>query len=328
MLRKLFAGIVPGTMFIILILCSFAVGRCFAEEKGASLSLSIQANREVYICGEEVWISLTFKNDGKDKISFNKASTKFFKLKRGNKDSMLTLTLEDIDEQFAPFPIFTKGDYIHIQPGETFLCKVPLYGLDVGKYSLHARYELPPGFHDHVYDSFREGHKLIDMSDAWRAPLVSNTVAFKITERPKRLTKKEGFTLFAALDLRTPLIEQDDIVSYDWTKHIIKLTPEAAKKLNEYLKKNRPDVWFNRKFIVCIDGIEIYQGAFGTIGSSLSFDGPVILDFCWGPDIGEKRVENEIHISFGYPKPYPGSKDPRGDRRIYNALKKAGKLPN
>jgi hypothetical protein len=114
----------------------------------------------------------------------------------------------------------------------------------------------------------------------------------------------------------TPLISNDDIVSYIWDTHEIKLTPEAFQKLQP-LQVPTTGV----SFVVCVDESPVYWGAFWAGYSSQSFTGVTIMV----PTLG--LAENTIEISLGYPSTsfYKGE-DPRGETRIKDALQKAGKL--
>jgi hypothetical protein len=113
-----------------------------------------------------------------------------------------------------------------------------------------------------------------------------------------------------------PLISGEDIVSYDWNTHSIKLTFESYYRLQEM----RPTT-DGKAFLVCIDKAPIYWGAFWAPYSSQSFDGITIMI----PTLGLE--ENTIEISPGYPSGdfYRGD-DPRTNPLIKEALEKAGKL--
>jgi hypothetical protein len=113
----------------------------------------------------------------------------------------------------------------------------------------------------------------------------------------------------------TPLISNDDIVSYTWDTHEIKLTPEAFQRL-QALQVPTTGV----SFVICVDDSPLYWGAFWAGYSSQSFTGVTIM-------VKPSLAENTIEISLGYPGAnfYKGE-DPRGETRIKDALQKAGKL--
>lgn len=112
-----------------------------------------------------------------------------------------------------------------------------------------------------------------------------------------------------------PVLTEQDIVSYDAGDHTILVEPAAMVKL-----KGLELSTMGKTFLVCADGIPIYWGAFWTPLSSMSFEGVVIL-------IPGFAGENSLEISLGYPGEsfYTGS-DPRNDKRVLDALEKAGKL--
>ncbi len=112
-----------------------------------------------------------------------------------------------------------------------------------------------------------------------------------------------------------PVLTEQDIISYDAGDHTILLEPAAMVKLNDLELSTR-----GKTFLVCADGLPIYWGAFWTPLSSMSFEGVVIM-------LPGFAGENVIEISLGYPGEsfYTGS-DPRNDKRVLDALEKAGKL--
>jgi hypothetical protein len=310
--------------FIIYIFFLWSVCFCFAENnRNSALSLNIQSNRQTYIQGEEVWVSLFFKNIGNSPIVFNATVARLMNLKYDSQNHRIILTTEKMGHYYSSYPILRNVDFTTILPGESFLYKRCLsiesspginksVDLEPGIYKISAEYLLPPNIHDQVHDS---SGKLVDMSKAWKDTLSSNTIIFEVIKKADKLTTKNGFVLFTALDLRAPLLEQNDIISYNWSNHILRLTDDARKKFKEnYL--------FKRKFIVCVDGIEVYQGTFWSSLSSEGCRGPIIQDFY----IDRKLNEDKIYISYNYPVPGSDKKDPRSDKRIYDALKKANKI--
>jgi hypothetical protein len=114
----------------------------------------------------------------------------------------------------------------------------------------------------------------------------------------------------------TPIIASSDIVVYDWATHEIELIPEAFQRI-EALQVPTTGI----SFIVCVDESPVYWGAFWTPVSSQAFQGVTI----WVPSTLQK--DNVIQLELGYPSPsfYKGE-DPRSEKRIKDALEKAGKL--
>ncbi|XUX00212.1 MAG: hypothetical protein TUN42_10025 [Dehalogenimonas sp.] len=111
-----------------------------------------------------------------------------------------------------------------------------------------------------------------------------------------------------------PVITLVDIQSYDRNHHWLTLTSAAIEGLAEL------DVPVGGKeFAVCVDKEVIYTGAFWTPISSLSYNGPVIVQPTKGQD---SRV---LTIELGYPSSaYVTASDPRSDPRVLEGL--AGRL--
>jgi len=147
--------------------------------------------------------------------------------------------------------------------------------------------------------------------------------------------KKEGFAIYLVpgisnpqqVDLanlskdqlsESPIISEDDILSYDQATHQIGLTEEGIKKVGDLF--SLPVDVDGMPFVVTVAGVPIYSGAFYTPLSSLSYTGVVILQPI-DPNL------RSINISLGYPGPdaFIGD-DPRSDQRIINRLDAANKL--
>ena len=115
----------------------------------------------------------------------------------------------------------------------------------------------------------------------------------------------------------TPVISSADIVSYDAAIHEIELTPAAYQRVDELKVPVR-----GLPFFVCVDREVIFEGAFWTPISSMSYGGVTI---CAGPILNGKK--NTIALELGYPAPgFYGGQDPRASDEIINALRAAGKL--
>jgi len=144
-------------------------------------------------------------------------------------------------------------------------------------------------------------------------------------------TKGEGFAIYrtrentppAQMEILSriaiaekPVIASGDIVTYNWNTHDILLTPDAFKRLDAM---QIPTTGIS--FVVYVDESPVYWGAFWTPVSSQSFQGVTI----WVPSTSSE--DNVIQLELGYPSPsfYKGE-DPRSEKRIKDALEKAGKL--
>lgn len=114
-----------------------------------------------------------------------------------------------------------------------------------------------------------------------------------------------------------PIISETDIISYDFSKHAMRLKPEAIKRLPRPSASGIP-------FVVVTNGERIYLGAFYSSFSSITCAVPVIVvdQGTTKPDQGE----DVLVIERAYP-PYKGvGVDRRGDRRIRDALRELKKL--
>jgi hypothetical protein len=132
----------------------------------------------------------------------------------------------------------------------------------------------------------------------------------------------------ASLDIRSKdgqvLIAANDIRSYDWTTHTLTLEPKVREALHDRLLHEATLV-AGVPFAVAIAGKTIYTGTFTSGFSSFQFATPVILSD--GQGVDAKLASDQLRIELGYPtaKYFKGD-DPRGDQRIREALKAAGKL--
>lgn len=111
-----------------------------------------------------------------------------------------------------------------------------------------------------------------------------------------------------------PLITDQHLISYDWDRHILHLTREAAKSIPI------PGVW-GIPFVVVADGKRIYTGAFWTGASSYMPSVPV----CWSGAMSQLQnpAPDAIQIN---PPPIESMPDPRSDPAIRKALGPTGKL--
>jgi len=113
-----------------------------------------------------------------------------------------------------------------------------------------------------------------------------------------------------------PLISVIDIVSYSASTHEIELTAEAYRRIASLEVPVQ-----GRAFAVCVDGHPVYYGAFWTPISSMSFDGATI-------ELPIRPERHIIRLQLGYPESPElfNGEDPRGNGRILESLKQAGKL--
>ena len=116
---------------------------------------------------------------------------------------------------------------------------------------------------------------------------------------------------------RDPIISDADIIAYDFSKHAMRVRPEALRRLP------RPSV-AGVPFVLVVNGERIYPGAFYTMSSSIPCDVPVIV---------VDRVEQNhtaradvLLIENAYPQTSAPKKDLRSDVRVKDALASLKKL--
>ena len=110
----------------------------------------------------------------------------------------------------------------------------------------------------------------------------------------------------------SPVISEADILSYDFTNHLITLKSDAVSRLP------KPPV-SGTAFVLVADGQRIYLGAFMTGSSSMSVAVPSILV--------EPVRTNVLRIDRVYAAPYSKTDpDPRSDERVRRALSTLRKL--
>ncbi len=113
-----------------------------------------------------------------------------------------------------------------------------------------------------------------------------------------------------------PIIGSGDIVTYNMQTYEMKLTQEAFERL-----KTLQIPVQGTSFIVCAGRKPVYQGAFWTPVSSISYSGVTV----WKPY--DNDIKPVITLSLGYPGPsFYSGEDPRNNAVLMSALEKEGKL--
>jgi hypothetical protein len=119
-------------------------------------------------------------------------------------------------------------------------------------------------------------------------------------------------------------IRSEQIRSYDWKTHTLRLAPKVREHLAIQLRQQGPIVT-GIPFSLAVGGDVIYTGVFTSMVSSWSFSTPVIV--VDAQTIQAKLKTNELQIQLGYPtSDFFRGNDPRNHLRIQQALKAAGKL--
>jgi len=146
-----------------------------------------------------------------------------------------------------------------------------------------------------------------------------NTFAIYLLARSidtRTLTQDQGQWKQLAL-ASVPVISDADIISYDFSNHAMRLGPEAIKRLPKPPVTGTP-------FVIVVNGERIYQGAFYTSLSSISYTQPVIV--IDNPDPAQPRQGDVLLIEPAYPAKMARGSDLRSDERIKAALSRLGKL--
>ncbi|TWU37855.1 Methicillin resistance mecR1 protein [Novipirellula aureliae] len=136
--------------------------------------------------------------------------------------------------------------------------------------------------------------------------------------------RPENYPLAGLILAEQPLLTEDDLSAYGWTRHVMRLKPGVSERLP------KPSVW-GVPFAVVVGGKPLFLGAFWTGLSSYSANMPMISLDRWqwnlpitNPDYLPQdaiRLENAQRLGGGnLPR------DPRRDERLYRVLQQAGKL--
>jgi hypothetical protein len=135
-----------------------------------------------------------------------------------------------------------------------------------------------------------------------------------------------GFGIYQGQNL---ILSADQIVSYNKTSHVIKLTEDGLRMMRSkvlYEEVNgelvpQLDGLYLKAFSVRLDGQEIYSGTFWSGASSQSNSGIVLLD------VLSILSDDHITLAAGYPGPanFKGV-DPRNNTKIMQYLKEKNKL--
>ena len=113
----------------------------------------------------------------------------------------------------------------------------------------------------------------------------------------------------------TPVLTDSEILEYSWATHEFRLSQDV---LLERLKGSVP-ITIGRAFVLVANGERIYLGAFWSHLSSVSPPDIPIINSIWSRE--DKYKYKSYKIDY-----FSNGKDLRKDERIYEVLKKAGKL--
>jgi hypothetical protein len=110
-----------------------------------------------------------------------------------------------------------------------------------------------------------------------------------------------------------PIVSEEDLLSYDWDTHTFELSQRLWFRIRRPGSHGLP-------FIVVVDGLPIYVGAFWSSSSSIPSSVPIIM---WD---GEQKSK-ELVIQRAYPTAEFGKgDDPRSNEKLRQVLQDLGKL--
>jgi hypothetical protein len=119
------------------------------------------------------------------------------------------------------------------------------------------------------------------------------------------------------------VLSEADILAYNFTNHLMTLTPEAAHRISTFHIRR-----LTEPFVVVVNGVRIYRGLFVSSSCSQSFDMSSIT--LWGSSqftIYTNLPPNSLFIARTYAAPFSKvDPDPRSDDRIKQALDELHKL--
>ena len=123
----------------------------------------------------------------------------------------------------------------------------------------------------------------------------------------------------------SPLVSADDIISYDFSKHAMRLQPAALARIPKAVPGTPGSLIHGVPFVVLARGQRVYLGVFVSPLSSVSFAVPSIY---LEPQLLDPTLPKDVLI-IGAPFPSISGDvrpDPRGDERVKTALAALHKL--
>ena len=145
-------------------------------------------------------------------------------------------------------------------------------------------------------------------------------IEFYLLENPQNVKSCEDFDASSQNILPTPLITDDDILSYDWKEHNLILKESAYTKLKNYRDEKKVAIY---PLVLTVNGQKIYGLFYKYAILAQGCRSTLISENDFGPTDG--KMEYSIVHGQGFGASTLG-KDPRGDKRIYDYLKSTGRL--
>jgi hypothetical protein len=109
-----------------------------------------------------------------------------------------------------------------------------------------------------------------------------------------------------------PIVSEEDLLSYDWDTHALEMT-------NSFWFRVRQPSSHGIPFVVVVDGVPIYVGAFWSQYSSIPSGVPTIM---WDGQQKSRRIS----IGKASLPAKSGQDDPRFNEKLKQALQELGKL--
>ena len=111
-----------------------------------------------------------------------------------------------------------------------------------------------------------------------------------------------------------PLLSLDDIVSYNWSSHVLHLTERGRQAIDTMFVPVQ-----GKSFCVCVNNSPKYYGGFWITISSIPFTGTTIIQ--------RKPLPDSIRIGRGYPVDYDSTMpDPRNNAEVEAVLRATGRF--
>ncbi len=144
-------------------------------------------------------------------------------------------------------------------------------------------------------------------------------IEFYLPESTSNITICKDFNFNTPILQATPIITDDDVISYNWSQHAITLSERAYNEL----KNNRNKTFPIYPLVFSLNGERIYGFFYKYAILSSSCQSTLISETDFGPTNG--KMEYIIVHGQGFDTSTLG-KDLRGDKRIYDYLKSTRRL--
>ena len=149
--------------------------------------------------------------------------------------------------------------------------------------------------------------------------LKTKGIEFYLLDNSTNIANCKNFDFNIPTLQTTPIVTNDDVISYNWAEHAITLNEKAYNEL----KNNRDKTLPIYPLVLTLNGERIYGLFYKYAILSSSCNSTLISETDFGPKNG--KMEYIIVHGQGFDASTLG-KDPRGDKRIYDYLKSTNRL--